>query len=171
MYHLNSIRNHHYCEINAKKPCYYLLFIEDYNELDNLQFLVQNIQNAEINYKIFDKTKTEEEIYKEIVDDKIDDYTLNLKNYLNIKNDNKMYNGCYILLKITSNIENNIKVNLIYDIFKRNHFSMENVYKNDFCLINSDLKIELQNTKEEYYILDINLFNGKVEIEYDGVTS
>ena len=167
LYHLNSVRNHHYCQLNAIKPCYYLTFIEEYNELANLQFLVQNIQKAEINYTSYNNDKTEKEIYDEIVEDTINYERLNRKNYLNIKNEDGNYNGCYILLKVTANNENNISLNLVYDIFKRNYTSMENIYKDDFCLINSDMNIKLINTKTEYYILDINLLEGEGKIEFN----
>ena len=167
LYHLNSVRNHHYCQINAINPCYYLTFIEDYKEFDNLQFLVQNIQKVEIYFSIYNSNKTEKEIYKEIVNDTIAFDSLNQKNYLIINNDKIKYNGSYILLKVTANNENNIAVNLVYDIFKRNYSSMENIYKDDFCLINSNISLKFVYTNEEYYILDINLLDGKEEIEFN----
>ena len=161
LYHLNSVRNHHYCELNKTKPCYYLVHIEQYNAINNLQFLVQNIQNVTIFLKSIKKGESEKDIYQKIVDNKINFNFKEPRNYLNIKND---YKGCKILLKITSNNEINTKVNLVYDIFKRNYSSTKNIYKDDFCLINTYknnyLNIELINTKDEYYILDINLLNG-----------
>ena len=166
LYHLNSLRNHHYCEINEENPCYYLVHIEQYNEIKYLQFLVQNIQNAKIFLKRFKNDEKEEDIYQKIVDGTIDSYDKNSSgNYLNFTNDCQ---ECNILLKITSDNEINAKVNIVYDIFKRDYSSTINIYKDDFSLINSNicknLDIELINTKEEYYILDINLIQGKEEI-------
>ena len=164
LYHLNSLRNHHYCEINDTNPCYYLVYIEEYNNKTNLQFFVQNIQNSKIYLKKYEN-QTEEEIYKEIVDNKINDYDGVQENYLNYEIDCK---ECYLLLTIISNNQNKIKVNLVYDIFKRNYSSMKNVYKDDFCLVNSKINnntnIELMNKEEEYYILDINILKGEEEI-------
>ena len=169
LYHLDSVRNHHFCEINVTKPCYYLSYIEGYGYYDikNLQFLVQNIQNVDINLKIFDEKKTEEQIYSLIEENNIGDFDKStkdsdLKNYLKIEFG--CNGGCYALLKINSTKINNMKVNLVYDIFRRSDSSMEYIYKDDFCLINSNKIIELINIKEEYYILDINLLNGTEKI-------
>ena len=165
LYHLDSLRNHRYCEINDSNPCYYLTYIEKYNSITNLQFFVQNIKNSEIHLKKY-CNKTEEEIYKEIVDNEMIEYDNISDNYLNIENE---YKECYLLLKITSNNKNNMKVNLVYDIFKRNYSSMENIYKDDFCLVNSkinnNINIELINKEKEYYALDINLIKEEEKIK------
>ena len=52
-------------------------------------------------------------------------------------------------------------------MFKRNYSSMKNIYKDDFCLINSDMNIDLINVNDEYNILDFNLLTGNNKFEVD----
>ena len=166
LYHLNSVRNHHYCEISKTNPCYYLAFIENYNDIDNLTFLAQNGQNVIINLKKFNNGEKEQDIYTKIKKGEITQYDITSKHYLEFTNV-KDSNGYYILLVLNSDDENKLKVNLVYDMFKRNYSSMKNIYKDDFCLINSDMNIDLINVNDEYNILDLNLLTGNNKFEVD----
>ena len=167
LYHLNSIRNHHYCEINIDKPCYYLVNINKNNKITNLKFLVQNYENAIIYLKQYDNKESEESIYNEIYNNKIiytkDTSDSNIKNYLEY-----VIKGSYegnILIKVVSNNKNKMRINLVFNIFDTISFPNDNIYKEDFIIINSDIKEDINALQDAYYILDINLINGKGEIE------
>ena len=66
LYYLNSFRNHHFCEAKVDNHCYYLTYIEKYNNVNKLQFLVQNNENVAIYIKLIDKNYTFEKIYSEL---------------------------------------------------------------------------------------------------------
>ena len=111
LYHLNSVRNHHYCEISKTNPCYYLAFIENYNDIDNLTFLAQNGQNVIINLKKFNNGEKEQDIYTKIKKGEITQYDITSKHYLEFTNV-KDSNGYYILLVLNSDEENKFKLSL-----------------------------------------------------------
>jgi hypothetical protein len=88
LYYLNSFRNHHFCEAKVDNHCYYLTYIEKYNNVNKLQFLVQNNENVAIYIKLIDKNYTFEKIYSELNDN--NNYIYNtennpIKNYLEYK--------------------------------------------------------------------------------------
>ena len=164
LYYLNSFRNHHFCEAKVDNHCYYLTYIEKYNNVNKLQFLVQNNENVAIYIKLIDKNYTFEKIYSELNDN--NNYIYNtennpIKNYLEYKRkegeEEKEY---YILLKVKSNSESNSKINLVSNIFDIDYpSSIQNIYREDFIIISSDFNENITFDNDKYYFLDINLIN------------
>jgi hypothetical protein len=178
IFHINSLRNHHLCEINDANPCYYLAYIEKYNEVNNLQFFVQNNENVIIYLKKISKEYTEENIYDEIYKDAItydiDTSNNNVKNYFRYPiSEEFIEDEYYILIKVESYLGKKMKINLVYNIFEFDYSSlMNNIFKEDFILINSNFVEEINIKNKEYYIFDFNLItsDGQISIQIEGNT-
>jgi len=150
---INSIRNE-FCSINQNNPCYFFVSIEDYNSIDNLKFLVHNVDNAVISYVVC----TKKNIYDNSIESfiKESEYQKPSNHYLLIEEnlDKPIDLIIRVQLDYTENI---IFVSFIFELDP----TSKNIYQEEFNIIDIYQREEISPFENGLIDYELYLIEGK----------